>query len=95
MTLQDISVAGADHDTRACEQGNGERERLLGHREAQDTSCSVYTATTASHEVKVYSGYIARMLLNQLVQRYVSIVGPIAAMAKYGSAELAGAALGT
>lgn len=50
--------------------------------------------TTAVEELKVFCNYVARMLVNNIVQRVFGVVAPIVAMAKYGVDDMAGALLG-
>ena len=50
--------------------------------------------TTYSNEIRVYLGYMAPLLVSQILSRYCTVLGPVSSMGKFGSIHLAGASLG-
>jgi len=54
----------------------------------------VVRPTTYGREFQVYAGYMLPLFFQQAVQRYSAVMGPVAAMGKYGPVALAGASLG-
>ncbi|CAD6565454.1 MAG: hypothetical protein CYPHOPRED_005629 [Cyphobasidiales sp. Tagirdzhanova-0007] len=49
--------------------------------------------TTYSNEIRVYLGYMAPLLVSQILSRYCTVLGPVSSMGKFGSIHLAGASL--
>ncbi|CAD6565455.1 MAG: hypothetical protein CYPHOPRED_005630 [Cyphobasidiales sp. Tagirdzhanova-0007] len=48
------------------------------------------SSTTYKNEVLIYLGYMAPLLVNQILSRYCTVLGPVSCMGKFGSVQLPG-----
>ena len=52
------------------------------------------SSTTYKNEVLIYLGYMAPLLVNQILSRYCTVLGPVSCMGKFGSVQLPGGCVG-